>query len=153
MTGDQALQHGVAHLYELHLLNQLKCKVRQKHAVPQRAAADVYRALHATHLWQFDNAITAPLHDFADAQDYYARSGSAQFSPDIRVPTFIVRTLDDPFFNPDTPFALIESNSFLVGHFPEYGGHVSFIKTISRHPSNNWAAQQSIAFLQHILQT
>ena len=30
-------------------------------------------------LYEFDNKVTAPLHGFSDAEDYYAQSSSAQF--------------------------------------------------------------------------
>lgn len=150
-TGKQALREGLAHLYELYLLRSLNSKVRQKIDIIEQTNADPHKALTATHLPQFDDAITAPLHGFANADDYYEKCSSINFLADIRVPTFITRSLDDPFFNPDTPFEIIAANPYLTGHFPAYGGHVGFMKSISRQPHNNWAAVQSVAFLSTML--
>ena len=44
---------------------------------------------------------TAPLHGFADADDYYARSSSLSFLSRITVPTLCISALDDPFLPPE----------------------------------------------------
>lgn len=151
VRGKQALQQGVAHLYELYLLHGLNSKVRQKIGILKHTAADPYRSLTATSLTDYDDAIIAPLHGFDSAQDYYEKCSAVNFMADVRVPTFVTRALDDPFFNPDTPFEIIAANPYLMGYFPEHGGHVGFMQGFSRQADNNWAATQSVAFLRSIL--
>ena len=48
----------------------------------------------------FDDAVTAPLNGFKDAQDYYARSSSGPFLRSIRTPTLVLHARDDPFMTP-----------------------------------------------------
>ena len=44
-----------------------------------------------------DNAATAPIHGFRDADDYYARSSSIHFLGAITTPTLCLSAADDPF--------------------------------------------------------
>ena len=46
--------------------------------------------------WDFDGRVT-PLHGFADARDYYRRASSRYYLPDIRTPSLIIHSSDDPF--------------------------------------------------------
>ena len=57
---------------------------------------NVQAALAAQTLQQLDEAFTAPLHGFRDAQDYYARCSSRRFLPGIRVPTLVLRAEGRP---------------------------------------------------------
>ncbi|MGV8584408.1 hypothetical protein ACV34H_33400, partial [Pseudomonas aeruginosa] len=38
----------------------------------------------------------APLHGFADARDYYRRASSRYYLPDIRTPSLVHHSSDDP---------------------------------------------------------
>src|SRR5687768_9083883 len=58
---------------------------------------DLERVRRASSFYEFDDAATAPLHGFAGADDYYARSSSAQFIEHIRRPTLLLHAADDPF--------------------------------------------------------
>jgi predicted alpha/beta-fold hydrolase len=81
-------------------------------------------------MWDFDDVITAPVHGFRDATDYYERSSSLQWLHRIRVPTLLVSAADDPFLPRevlDEVRAAATSNPALHCEFPERGGHVGFI--------------------------
>ena len=52
-------------------------------------------------LYDFDDVVTAPVHGFADANDYYTRSSSIRFLSDIRVRTLLLSAVDDPFLPSD----------------------------------------------------
>jgi len=81
--------------------------------------------------WKFDEAYTAPIHGFKSAQDYYTKCSAKQFLKDIKTPTLIIHSLDDPFMTPDIlPQADEISNAVTLEIHP-YGGHVGFInKTV-----------------------
>lgn len=147
-TGRQAINHGVGRLYGYHLLSQLKRKVRIKIDIVKESDADSYAALTAQTLREFDNAITAPMHGFKDADDYYNQSNSIRFLPDIVHPTLIIRSTDDPFFNDDIPHDVIARNPNLYGVFPRYGGHVGFIDG----QNNDWAQRQIVRFFNKVLE-
>jgi uncharacterized protein len=99
----------------------------------RRVPPDLFDAAaleRARTLYDFDDAVTAPLHGFADAHDYYARSSSLQFLPKIRRPTLLLSALDDPFL----PREVFDDVSLVAGkndkisvEFWQYGGHVGFV--------------------------
>jgi predicted alpha/beta-fold hydrolase len=73
-------ERGVARLYVRRLLRSLRAKVRARQA-DLGVMLDLRRALAARTFREFDDAATAPLHGFRDADDYYARSSSAAYWP------------------------------------------------------------------------
>jgi hypothetical protein len=141
---------GFTTIYRRRFLGRLKDKVRRKAHLIHAAGGDVYRALHAQTLEEFDNAIIAPLHGFADATDYYTQAACAPFLPHITVPTLIIRALDDPFFCPDIPTSEFAANPALYPFMLTQGGHVGFLEGTPRQP-RFWAHQQAARFFQTML--
>ena len=91
--------------------------LRQKalaHAELNGSGIDTQRLLAAKTMFDFDNVVTAPLHGFRDADDYYARSSSGQYFSGIRVPTLVIRAMDDPFFGSDIPHMALAANENLL---------------------------------------
>jgi predicted alpha/beta-fold hydrolase len=91
------------------------------------AAFDWQRTMNATSFEEFDDAITAPLHGFAGADQYYDRCSARRFLPGIRLPTLIINSLDDPFM---TPAAVPAENTLPPAvqlELSNAGGHVGFI--------------------------
>lgn len=128
-AGSRFISTGFSHVYDRHFLSSLRRKAFAKlDRYPDlfdRAAVE-----RATTLFDFDNAVTAPVHGFADAQDYYARSSSRHFLGDIRVPTLLLSSYDDPFLPPHVLREVAQSaaaNPWLETEFTERGGHVGFI--------------------------
>lgn len=78
---------------------------------------------------EFDSHGTAALHGFEDAWDYWRRSGCGQFLHRVNTPLLVIAAEDDPF-NPGKaiPKDRIKQNPWLVGAFPEKGGHVGFVR-------------------------
>jgi predicted alpha/beta-fold hydrolase len=88
------------------------------------------RVLSARTLYDFDDIVTAPVHGFADADDYYTRSSSIRFLSRIRVATLLLNAVDDPFL----PSEVLEQvrgvargNPYLEIEFLGKGGHVGFV--------------------------
>ncbi len=76
----------------------------------------------------FDHVVTAKIHGFRDARDYWERSSCAQFLPGIRVPTLLVASHDDPIVPGRTlPRTAIEANPALTLRWSDRGGHVGFV--------------------------
>lgn len=85
--------------------------------------------------WDFDGRVTAPLHGYADAKDYYRRSSSRYFLGEIRTPTLIIQAADDPFVFKHSlpePEELSASTEF---ELQEKGGHVGFVDGSLKNPS------------------
>ncbi len=123
------LNRGFSKLYQHYFLDSLKRKAIEKHGrYPDLATPDRIARIHS--MTDFDDTLTAPIHGFANAADYYARSSSLGFLQDIRVDTLLLNAVDDPFLPHDTLDAVREiaaSNPHLAVDFPRKGGHAGFV--------------------------
>jgi predicted alpha/beta-fold hydrolase len=145
-AGAEHLRRPAGRLYSAHLLRKLRGKVRAKRA--NLPGIDLAQALAARGFREFDDAVTAPLHGFADAEDYYRRSSSASFLEHVRVPTLLVQAADDPFLPPERlPRRAVESNPYLVSAFTDRGGHVGFVEGRSPLRPSFWAERQAVRFV------
>lgn len=123
------IHRGFARVYERHFLRSLRRKTlakleRYPDLVPR---ADVERART---IWAFDDLVTAPVHGFASAADYYARSSAIRWIHRIRVPTLLLSAADDPFLPADVLGAvqvISRGSRWLTTEFVARGGHVGFI--------------------------
>jgi predicted alpha/beta-fold hydrolase len=129
-AGARHLERGVGPLYANVFIESLKEKARAVAARSPEAAAriDLPRALASRTFFDYDDAATAPLHGFAGARDYYARSSSLGFLGRIATPTLVVSALDDPFLPPSVPAAVRQAASAAVATlFTARGGHAGFV--------------------------
>lgn len=147
VAGSKVLANGAGLLYARHMLGPLKQKaIALEPLIGDKV--DISRLDSVNNFYDFDDAFTAPLHGFTDAHDYYSTTSSKNFLADIRVPTLILRAVDDPFFDPeDIPHKIIEQNPFLYAGFPEHGGHVGFIEGVVPGRYTYWAERQAARFL------
>ncbi len=75
----------------------------------------------------FDEHVTAPLHGFAGADDYYLRSSSRQYLKGIQVLTLIIQSRDDPFMTDAVIPRPDELSSTVRLELCDHGGHVGFV--------------------------
>jgi len=121
---------GPGRLFSRRLVASLRAKAAAKARQfgDLGARVDVARAVRAATFREFDDAFTAPLHGFRDADDYYARSSSAPWLARIAVPTCIVHALDDPFLPAAAvPLVSLRDNPSIEAHLTDHGGHVGFL--------------------------
>jgi predicted alpha/beta-fold hydrolase len=146
-AGEEKLSGTVmGRVYTTHFLGRLRRKFHLKRHLLEDAC-DPERVLSARTFREWDDAATARLHGFRDAEDYYARSSSRGFIPAIRVPTLLIHAADDPFL-PETaiPRAAVEASPWLTGVFPARGGHVGFVSGPPWAP-RFWAEREAVRFL------
>ena len=143
----RGLTHGFSRVYGDRLVAGLKRKTFLKLArYPDLVNADALRAVRT--LEEFDDLVTGPVHGFKDAEDYWAKSSSAQFLPRIRRPTLLINAKDDPFLPASSiPEQAVAANPFLHGDFPEHGGHLGFLSGSRPWAPVNWAEERAAAFL------
>lgn len=147
VAGAVVMKQGTGFLYTQRMLNPLKDKVRG--LAPLLADKVDLSMLDKVNTFDdFDNHFTAPLHGFQSAHDYYSTTSSRNFLHAIRVPTLILRAIDDPFFDPqDIPYTLIAQNPHLYTGFPQHGGHVGFVEGVLPGQYSFWAERQAARFL------
>lgn len=125
-----ALNQGFARFYQRHLLKTLRDKVAAKMAsgpLPINLGADQLERLDS--FWAYDNEVTAPLHGFASASDYYRRASAGRWLGDIELPTLILHADDDPFMPGDLFSRLPAASDAVRIEVARQGGHVGFIET------------------------
>jgi predicted alpha/beta-fold hydrolase len=145
-VGADHVEHGFSKVYRWSLVGRLKKKVRAKAELLQHVI-DVEKTLESKTFREFDNASTAPLHGFRDAEDYYSRSSSAGFVAGIRISTLLIQALDDPFLPPRSiPASQVRENPSIESLFTEVGGHIGFVEGAPWSP-RFWAEQTAASFL------
>jgi len=114
-------------LYHERFKRHLKGKLKIKHQnFPEMVTQEDINKIKA--LIDFDNVYTSKAHGFTDAFDYYEKSSSLQFLPNINVPTLIINALNDSFLSPECyPVKAAKNNPNLYLEMPKHGGHVGFI--------------------------
>ena len=124
-AGGTSLGRGFNRVYAKMFLRTLKAKSRRKlaqHAgLFDRARMEAARDLHA-----FDDVVTAPLHGFRDADDYWLRASSKPLLRRIAVPTLILNARNDPFMPGAALPSAADVSKFVTLDFPRHGGHVGF---------------------------
>lgn len=132
----KSLAEGVNRLYDRHFVTLL----RQQLGIQQRLLPDAPR-LDARHqprgVFDFDEMFTAPVCGFGTALNYYRLCSSAQFVPEIRVPTLILAAADDPLV-PRQMFADLRLSSAVTLHLAPSGGHLGFIGRHNGDPDRRW---------------
>ncbi len=145
--GIQKLLHGMGWLYGFRFLRTLKAKTRLK-ADLVKDRVDVDACLSAKTLLEFDEVGTSQLYGYKDAADYYTQNGCHQFLDGVAVPTLLIRSLDDPFMDPnDVPYATIERNPNLYAAITQQGGHVGFMAAGRRF----WGEETAVRFVAEML--
>ena len=125
-AANAALSSGFHLVYARHFLRTLiPAALAKERRFPGRI--DVRRAQAARTLRDFDDAVTAPLHGFLGADDYYARSSAGPLLGKIRTPTLLLHAANDPFL----PAAALPRHEQLQDtvtlEIPRHGGHVGFV--------------------------
>ena len=140
------LEMGLGPLYMRYFLGSLKEKAL-RYAERYPGVVDVEGVKAARSFRDFDAAAIAPIHGFADAADYYARSSCLALLGRIRVPTLLISAADDPFLPAEVLDRVRERSPACVEClFTETGGHVGFV-TGSPWAARSWAEDRALEFL------
>ncbi|MDL1861978.1 alpha/beta fold hydrolase [Betaproteobacteria bacterium PRO7] len=124
-AGGAALARGFNLVYTKMFLATLKNKALAKtQRFPGIADPDALRA--SRNLYDFDNAFTAPVHGFRDADDYWARASGKPWLPGVKVPHLVLNARNDPFVPAASLPREHEVSRHVVLEQPEEGGHIGF---------------------------
>ena len=146
----RALDQGFAKLtYTASFMRSFKLKLRLK-AQRFPDLVDVPAALRARTFAQYDRAVTAPLHGFADERDYWRRASCRPYLVSVRRPTLLISAVDDPFVPPDALPEPAELSPSVVAEFSARGGHVGFWDGPPWRP-RAWAEHRAMEFLSAVL--
>ncbi len=125
LAGAQSLARGFNRIYTLSFLRTLKRKSLAK-LVQYPGLFDRQRVLASRDFFDFDDAVTAPMHGFRDCYDYWEKSSSRRLLRGIEVPTLLINARNDPFLPADALASPVEVSPAVTLEYPEHGGHVGF---------------------------
>jgi uncharacterized protein len=136
-------------LYTANFMRTLRRKVLDRARV-YPGLVDIARVRRARTFAEYDRAVTAPLHGFADELDYWTRSSSGPYLARLRRPALLLNSRDDPFVPrgvlPD-PAALPPA---VRAEFPSRGGHAGFVEGPPWRVGS-WAERRAVEFLADLL--
>ena len=127
----KSINHGFSRVYQKYLLNSIKTTLRKK-----MSFIDYRKLIQLTgddvdgisSFAQFDEKVTAPLHGFEDANDYYEKCSAYHFLSAIHCPTLVLHSIDDPFMNHLVVPKEEELARNVTLELSERGGHVGFMQ-------------------------
>ena len=134
--------------YIARFLGTLKKKVRETARKFPETKIDLVRAMASKTFRDFDDAATAPLHGFADADDYYRRSSSINYLSAITTPTLLISAEDDPFL-PVEVLARVRASASpaLDLRVTRTGGHTGFVSGTAPWNCVYWAEELAVQWL------
>lgn len=113
------------YVYSRYFLSGMTRKIRNKAMVSEKMRRFDLKGVRS--VFEFDERVTAPLHGFNSALDYYQRNGARQFLNSIQTPTLILNAKNDPFLTPEcSPAVQFADHPYVRFLTPQQGGHVGF---------------------------
>lgn len=147
--GSRHIAHGFSRMYDRHFLRTLRAKAEAKlRRYP--GLFDVSALRRARNIYEFDDAVTAPVHGFVDAHDYYQRSSALRYLRGVARPTLLLSSRDDPFLPSDVlpeVEAAARFNDCLELELTSRGGHVGFVEGRVPGRARYYAERRACEFL------
>ena len=146
-VGAERMQHGVSKIYQKHLLASTKKLIRTK-AETMKMPVDLTLLGDIATFREFDDVITAPLHGFKDADDYYKCCSPRRILRHINTPSLIIHAADDPLMSPAVvPNAEeLPSHGHLRFELSEHGGHCGFVQGAWPTRATYWLDQRIVRY-------
>lgn len=121
------INSGLSRCYQNYLLTRMKDGWRQRlrrhpqHQWPGNLA-------HIKSLREFDDKVTAPVHGFTDAEDYYQQCSGLYKLAQISTPTLMIHAADDPFMDDTVIPDASDLPPAITYQLSRTGGHVGFMR-------------------------
>ena len=141
-----ALQRGMGRVYGRRFLRSLREKAREKAVrFPGLVAPEAARA---STIREFDDRLTAPIHGFRDAADYYARCSANRFVESVELPMLLIHAEDDPLApGASVPVEAIRGRRNLALELTARGGHLGFLARKHGQGPDGWLEQAVAAYI------
>ncbi|RQH10018.1 YheT family hydrolase [Paraburkholderia dinghuensis] len=148
-AGGEMLSRGFGMVYTRNFLRSLKTKALQKlEQFPGLFEAQAVLASRT--MYEFDNVVTAPLHGFRNAHDYWTQATVRPKLSEILVPTLVLNARNDPFLPDRALPARHEVSTAVELEQPAHGGHVGFM-TGPFPGRSDWLAQHVTGYLSRFV--
>jgi predicted alpha/beta-fold hydrolase len=141
------LGRGLSRLYQHHLIALLRRAVVEKQ---EKLGVEVVSNAELKSLrtfWEFDDRLTARVHGFSGAAQYYAESSGGQYVKDVRMPLLLVQAEDDPFSPAECAPKKEELPPGVELRLTRHGGHVGFVCGAWPWRPEYWLEKSVVEFL------
>lgn len=146
------MDQGLSRIYQRYLLGQLKQNTTRKLLhYPGSLPLNLCQLKGLQRIRDFDDVITAKIHGFNDAVDYYRRCSALPLLPQINIPLLIIHAKDDPFMTTEVIPSLDALPDNIDYQLTEHGGHVGFVGGSLTHPQM-WLEHRIPAWLSPYLE-
>ncbi|MEX0722342.1 MAG: alpha/beta fold hydrolase [Gracilimonas sp.] len=123
--GSIRMQQGFNRIYEIRFLKTLVEKLELK-----RKTFPDMPEFHGNTIYDFDDQVTAKLHNFEGADDYYHQCSSKHFYGDIRTKLLVIHSKKDTLCPIEfAPAKVMDQNPHIQTCFTDEGGHVGFLSS------------------------
>jgi predicted alpha/beta-fold hydrolase len=142
-----AIGKGANRIYTRNFLSTLKPKsLAMARQFP--GLLDDKRIRRVRSMYEFDETVTALLHGFGGATDYWRRASSKPWLASIAVPTLVLNAKNDPFVPRESLPSPAEVSRDVLLLQPEHGGHGGF--PTGRFPGRtDWLPRRLLDFFLH----
>lgn len=142
----RSLELGFNRVYTGHFLVTLKRNAIAK-LTRFPGLFDAQAVRRARTLWEFDEVVTAPLHGFAGADDYWERASSGPWLASVAIPTLVINARNDPFLPASALPSRDQVSPSVTLEYPDSGGHVGFVS--GWFPGHiDWLPSRILAFFE-----
>ena len=151
-ASSETINDGFSRAYQWHLMKSMKANLLAKmlRVDMSKLNLSVQQIQQMKTFREFDDKITAVLHGFQGADDYYSRCSAL---PDLRfisTPTLIIHAKDDPFMDERViPLPSMLSKN-IAYELSEHGGHVGFMQSLTGQ-SKLWLPERITHFIREFL--
>lgn len=149
------INSGLARGYQQYLLKRMIFNWQQRLRRHPQHQSQV-KTYQLKSLRQFDDKITAPIHGFMNAEDYYQRCSGLYLLDKISTPTLILHAADDPFMTDSVIPDASDLSPAITYELSQHGGHLGFMSGTPWAPNYwleqkvpHWLAQQWPPYLEN----
>ena len=147
----RSMLKGLSQFYGKFFLRKLLRDVKQKRAyfeaTGNASQLEIIASLgdldSISTIWEFDDKVTAPLHGFLDAEDYYDQCSSIGYIKNISTETLLIQSRNDPLIPPSSTPEVDSLADNLHLQLSDNGGHVGFVSAKQK----QWLEHRIINFL------
>lgn len=122
-----AMNAGLSRLYELRFIARLRRQIESR-VLAGHLPEGRYQVSSLASLHLFDETYTAPAGGFENALDYYKSCSAGPLMKDIRTPTVVISSRDDPLVEVEV-LERVEVSRAVHVHLEDHGGHLGYVST------------------------
>ena len=127
-SSSDVIRKSLGKIYQKYLLDRMKKSMQRKlPQIKQQIPITTDQLMEIDDLLEFDNQLTAPLHGFESAHDYYEKASAMPYLKNIAKPTLIIHAKDDPMLSIKAVPSSQDVSKHVTLRISEKGGHVGFI--------------------------